>query len=60
MCNILSHGSDWLLAQLANETRATDLEEAHNFGNHKGTEAQPSLLRDLNKKDITHGYALSP
>ena len=58
MCSILSHGSDWPLTPLAKETRAADLEEARNFGNHKGAEAQPDLLRTLNQKDIIHGYTL--
>ena len=38
--------------------RRKDLEEASVFGNHKGAESNPAILKDLVKKDVTHGYGL--
>ena len=38
--------------------RRTDTEEAISFGNHKGAERNPFLLRSLVEKDVTHGYGL--
>ena len=55
---ILQNGSDWPLAELDNESRAMDLDEALAFGNHKGANQKPELLRDLIQKDIKHGYGL--
>ena len=58
MNRILENGSNWPLSELANDARASDLEEALTFGNHKGAEEKPDLLRKLVEKDITHGYGL--
>ena len=55
---ILSNGSKFPLSELDFQSRASDLEEALEFGNHKGAEQQPDLLEKLVKKDIIHGYGL--
>ena len=36
----------------------SDLEEALTFGNHKGAEQNPKVLKELVEKDVTHGYGL--
>ena len=38
--------------------RQKDLQEALEFGKHKGAESNPKTLIDLVKKDVTHGYGL--
>ena len=58
MEKILLHGSSWTLDDLDEEEKLSDLKEALEFGNHKGATEKPELLRQLVKKDITHGYAL--
>ena len=35
-----------------------DLKKAKAFGNHKGTENDPVLLRNLVEGDVVHGYTL--
>jgi len=55
---ILSNCSKFPLAELNFDSRASDLEEALEFGNHKGAEKQSELLEKLVKKDIIHGYGL--
>ena len=44
--------------ELADNIRASDLEEALNFRNHRGAEKNPYLLRKLVEKDITYGFGL--
>ncbi len=56
--SILDNGSIWPLEELSDELRAADLQEAIEFGNHKGATKQPELLRKLVLKDVTHGYGL--
>jgi len=58
MKKLLEEGSDWPLDEVSTSDREADLDDALNFGNHKGAESQPVLLRELIVKDITHGYAL--
>ena len=55
---ILTEGSSWPLDPLDEEDRKKDLEEALSFGNHKGAEDNPDLLRELCNKDVIHGYSL--
>ena len=38
--------------------RLNDLEEPLAFGNHKGTEQNPKILKEFVEKDVTHGYGL--
>ena len=56
--DILENGSNWPLEDLKEGDRKTDMEEAISFGNHKGAERNPVLLRNLVEKDVTHGYGL--
>ena len=58
MKSILKHGSRWPLKELPLSDRWKDLEEALVFGNHKGAESNPAILKDLVKKDVIHGYGL--
>ena len=58
MNKILENGLSWPISELADDTRASDLEEALTFGNHKRAEEKPDLLREFAEKDITHGYGL--
>ena len=57
MKSILENGSDWPLEDLDYETRLSDLEEALQFGNHKGASLKPELLEKLITKDVTKGFA---
>ena len=56
--SLLTIGSKWPLDELSDETRKIDSAEALTFGNHKGASSQPELLRQLIKKDVTHGFGL--
>ena len=38
--------------------RLKALEEALAFGNHKGAEQDPKILKELVERDVTHGYGL--
>ena len=38
--------------------RLNYLEEALDFGNHKGAEQNPKVLKELAEKDVIHGYGL--
>ena len=58
MKHILENGSCWPLDRLPTADRQNDLEEALIFGNHKGAEKNPKLLKELVEKDVTHGYGL--
>ena len=55
---ILTFGSHWQLEQVDEETGMSDLDDAYEFGNHKGAEKQPELLTKLVVKDVDYGYAL--
>ena len=56
--SILENGSDWPLEALNSQERASDLQDALEFGNHKGATGKPELLEKLITKDVTHGYGL--
>ena len=58
MKSILKSGSDWPLDDLSPKMKLRDLREAKTFGNHKGAESDPVLLRNLIEGDVIHGYAL--
>ena len=58
MKSILKHGSCWSLKELPLPDRLKDLEKALVFGNLKGAESNPVILKDLVKKDVTYGYGL--
>ena len=50
MKNILQNGSNWPLEEVGDKTKALDIKEALTFGNRKGENQQPDLLRKLVKK----------
>ena len=57
------HFAKWFLlangrSDLPLPAKLKDLEEAMAFGNHKGAESNPEILRELIKKDVTHSYGL--
>ena len=58
MERLLTKGSRWPLKEISKEDRVADLQEAIQFGNHKGTTSKPGLLKELIKADIQHGYGL--
>ena len=58
MESILSLGAEFPLDELDESSRASDLQEALAFGNHKGASSNPALLKQLVEKDVSHGYAL--
>ena len=59
--SILQNGSKWPLEDLDFDKRAKDLKEALEFGNHKGAEKQPELLKSLVEKTSSMDIAsLSP
>ena len=58
MKSILHEGSLFPLAELDEDTRTADLEEALVRGNHKGAKDKPVLLKKLFGKDVTHGYTV--
>ena len=58
MSYILRNGSSWPLDDQPFSSRKNDLEEAMGFGNHKGAKTNPGILKDLIKKDVTHGHGL--
>ena len=58
MKKLLEKGSDWPLDEVSMGDREADLDEALAFGNHRGAESKPELLRELVVQDIIHGYAL--
>jgi hypothetical protein len=53
-----SNGSKWPLEEISEEDRASDLQEALIFGNHKGASSKPDLLKKLISKDVKYGYSL--
>jgi len=56
--HILTYGSHWPLEELPEEQRVADVEEAINFGNHKGATNDPILLCELVEKDVKYGYCI--
>ena len=56
--HILTYGSHWPLEELPEEQRVPNVEEAINFGNHKGATNDPVLLRELVEKDVKYGYCI--
>jgi len=46
------------MEDLDSKSRAEDVTEALEFGNHKGASEKPELLKQLIAKDIKHGYGL--
>ena len=44
--------------KLSEEDYLKDINEALEFGNHKGAKTNPGVLKDLINKDVTHGYGL--
>ena len=58
MKDILTNGSTWPLEDLDKNSRAIDIEEALEKGNHGGASKNPELLRKLVEKDVTYGYSL--
>ncbi len=55
---LLLKGSQWPLEEISKSNRVADLQEALQFGNHKGATSKPELLRELITEDIWHGYGL--
>jgi hypothetical protein len=58
MEDILKNGSKWPLEEISKEDRASDLQEALIFGNHKGASSKPDLVKKLFNKDIKYSYSL--
>jgi hypothetical protein len=58
MKRILTHGSKWPLQPLNEEDRIKDVEEALNFGNHKGAIKQQELLEKLVTDDVIRCFAI--
>ncbi len=53
---LLIKRSRWPLKEINEEDRVADLQEALQFGNHKGATSKPELLRELITADVTHGH----
>jgi hypothetical protein len=58
MKRILTHGSKWPLQPINEENRIKDVEDALNFGNHKGTNKQQELLEKLVTDNVIRGFAI--
>ena len=58
MKSILKNGSQWPTEPISKEERIGGVEEALQFGNHKGAQSQPELLLKLVTGDVIHGYAI--
>ena len=56
--SLLTHGSDWPLANIDDGSRAKDVSEALEFGNHKRATENPDLLTSLILDDVIHGFTL--
>ena len=59
MVSLLKNGSTWPLDPIDEGLRQSDLQEALEFGNHKGEKQNPELLLELVSKDVKHGYAVT-
>ena len=55
---LLQEGSDWPIESTTEEAHITDVNEALEFGNHKGATLNADTLRSLINDDVTHGYSL--
>lgn len=53
----LRQGSHWYLTHLDDSEERKDLDEAIEFGNHKGADNNTELLTELVAKDVEYGYA---
>ncbi len=49
---LLIKGSRWPLEEISKSNRVADLQEALQYGNHKGATSKPELLRELITEDI--------
>ncbi len=58
MMTLLSDGSTWPLSPIDNHDRLLDIDNALDFGNHKGANQQPELLLKLINDDVIRGFAL--
>ena len=56
--SILTHGIQFPLSQMSNESRKQDLKNSLVIGNHKGVELQPEFYKKLNISDVEKGYSL--
>ncbi len=55
---ILTNGSKWSLEEVSKAIRASDLQDALTFGNHKGASTKPDLLLKLVSKDVKYGHSV--
>jgi hypothetical protein len=58
MMTLLTEGSMWPLSPIDKHDQLLDINNALAFGNHKGENQQPELLRELINDDVTRGFAL--
>lgn len=58
MKRLLLQGSNPILDGLDFDSRANDLNEALEYGNHKSASEKVDLLRELVEDDVIHAYAL--
>ena len=54
----LNHGADSPLEDLDQESKIQDLNDALEFGNHKGIDDNPDLFKSMMDGDVTRGYSL--
>ena len=57
-CSIISEGVRFPLKPLPHPVRKQDLQDALDYGNHKGARENPALLEELVNKDVTLGHSL--
>jgi len=60
MTTLLTEGSTWPLSPIDEHDRLLDIDDALAFGNHKGANQQPELLKKIINDDVTRGFALTP
>jgi hypothetical protein len=58
MGKLLLGSSQLPMEPMSEKDRIADLQEALEFGNHKGDSSQPKLPQELVTTDVIHGYAL--
>jgi hypothetical protein len=58
MEHLLIKGSKWPLEEISKIDRIADLNEALEFGNHKGASQKLDLLKKLISDDFCYGYGL--
>jgi hypothetical protein len=58
MMTLLTEGSTWPLSPIDEHDRLLDIDDALAFGNHKGANQQPELLRELINDEVKRGFAL--